>query len=65
MQATIIELMNKYYSLKENGRIKDAKSIAIIERYAEKLSKQELSPKTVNSLMVLKCLIMSGDDIPP
>lgn len=64
MQAVIAELMNKYYSQKEDGRIKDTKSMMIIEHYAEKLSKQELSAKTVNSLMVLKCLIMSGDDLP-
>lgn len=37
---------------------------AIIERYAMKLSEHELTPKALNSLMVLKLLIASGDDMP-
>ncbi|WP_426770645.1 DUF7238 family protein [Enterobacter cloacae complex sp. 363J6] len=62
--AVVDELMNRYYERKENARIKDPKSIAIIERYAMKLSEQDFTPKAINSLMILKLLIASGDDMP-
>lgn len=62
--AVVDELMSAFKTRRTDGRIKDPKSIAIIERYAMKLSEQEFTPKALNSLMVLKLLIASGDDMP-
>ena len=61
--AVVDELMSAFKTRRTDGRIKDPKSIAIIERYAMKLSEQEFTPKALNSLMVLKLLIASGDDM--
>lgn len=62
--AAVDELMSRYYKRKEDSRIKESKSIEIIERYAMKLREQEFTPKAINSLMILKLLIASGDDMP-
>lgn len=64
MKPVFDDLMRIYHSRKADGRIKDPKSIAIIERYITKLLSSELNARRINSLMVLKCLVMSGDDMP-
>lgn len=62
--SAVAELMSYYQERCEKARITEPKAISIIEKYAAKLSEQEFTPKALNSLMVLKLLIASGDDMP-
>lgn len=64
MLNMIDELMGIYNKRCVNARITEPKVIAIIENYAGKLRNQQFSAKALNSLMVLKLLIASGDDMP-
>lgn len=64
MQEIIDELMHVYQKRCESGRITEPKAKAIIENYWNKLRSQDASSKLLNSLMILKLLIMSGDDMP-
>lgn len=64
MQEIIDELMYVYRERCENARITEPKVRAIIENYCSKIQVQDASSKLLNSLMVLKLLIASGDDMP-
>lgn len=54
-------LIEGYESFKSKGKIKDPKSITIIDKYASRISGDNL---TTERLMILKLLILSGDDMP-
>ncbi|ALA45263.1 hypothetical protein ADS69_00158 [Enterobacter phage phiEap-3] len=64
MQEIIDELMYVYKERCKNGRITEPKAKAIIENYCAKVQAQDASSKLLNSLMILKLLIASGDDMP-
>ncbi|MEG1903892.1 MAG: hypothetical protein RR212_05800 [Bacteroidales bacterium] len=64
MQEIIDELMYVYRERCENARITEPKARAIIENYCSKIQAQDASAKLLNSLMILKLLIASGDDMP-
>lgn len=64
MTEILDELMYVYRERCNNGRITEPKAKAIIERYWFKLREQDASSKLLNSLMVFKLLIASGDDMP-
>ena len=61
MQNDVIEIiMNQYRNRIWSGRIKEEKAKRIIEKYAEKTKQAP----TANRVMILKCLVLSGDDMP-
>ena len=64
MQEIIDELMYVYRERCEKARITEPKVKAIIENYCSKIQAQDPSAKLLNSLMILKLLIASGDDMP-
>lgn len=61
MQNDVIEIiMNQYRNRVYSGRIKEEKAKRIIEKYAEATKEAP----TANRVMILKCLVLSGDDMP-
>lgn len=60
MKDLIDELMQKYYKRKEDGRITEERAIRIIEEYHARL----VENPTIDGLTILKCLCLSGDDMP-
>lgn len=61
MKDLLAELLSKYHDRKSNCAIKEPKAISIIEKYAARIQGDDLN---INRLMILKCLILSGDDMP-
>lgn len=57
-------LIAVYTDRKEKGRIKDSRAISLIDSYIKGVQKSELPElKKLNQFMILKCLILSGDDM--
>jgi len=60
----IESLIAIYNDRKEKGRIKDTRAIDLIDSYIKGVQKSQLPEhKKLNQYMILKCLIMSGDEM--
>lgn len=57
-------LIKAFEERKEKGCIEDQRSADLIDLYIKGIqNSQESESKKLNQLMILKCLIMSGDDM--